>query len=113
MSRRLGADAESRAASFLAGLGYEILERNFSCRMGELDIIARDGDTVVFVEVRSRSSLSYGLAQETVVAAKRRKLVKTAQLYAQARALDCPMRFDVVAFGPDGLEHFPDAFPAY
>ena len=112
MSRKLGADAEQRAADFLAGLGYTILERNFTCKMGELDIIAQDADTVVFVEVRSRSSLSYGLAQETVVAAKRRKLVRTAQLYIQRHDLDCPMRFDVVALGPAGLEHFPDAFAA-
>ena len=113
MSRKLGAVAEQRAAVFLSGLGYRVLERNFTCRMGELDIVAQDGDTVVFVEVRSRASLSYGLAAETIVMAKRRKLIKTASLYAQARGLDCPMRFDVVAFGPEGLEHFPDAFPAF
>ena len=112
MSRKLGDAAESRAAAYLANLGYAIIERNFRCRMDEIDIVARDGETVVFVEVRSRSSVAFGLPQETVVFAKRRKLRLAAQLYAQARALDCPMRFDVVAEGPSGLEHFEDAFGA-
>ena len=110
MSRELGDAAESRAAAYLAGLGYEILERNFACRMGELDIVAKIGETIVFVEVRSRSSVRFGLPQETVVAAKRRKLLRAARLYAQARGLDCPMRFDVIADGPEGLEHIEDAF---
>ncbi|MDE2038700.1 MAG: YraN family protein [Elusimicrobia bacterium] len=110
-SRELGDQAEERAAAYLAGRGYRILERNFRCRMGELDIIARSGDTVVFVEVRRRSSARFGLPQETVGPAKRRKLLRAAAFYAQQRGLDCPQRFDVVAEGPDGLEHIENAFP--
>lgn len=110
MSRQLGDAAESRAAAYLQGRGYEILERNFVCKMGELDIVARQGETVVFVEVKSRASAKFGLAQEAVVSSKRRKLLRAAQLYAQLRGLDCPLRFDVIAEGPDGLEHFEDAF---
>ena len=110
MSRRLGDAAEARAAAYLAAHGYQIVERNFRAKVGEIDIIAKDGDTVVFVEVRSRSSAAFGLPQETVGAAKRRKLQLTAQLYVQARGLDCPMRFDVIAEGPEGLEHIEDAF---
>lgn len=110
MSRELGAAAESRAAAYLAGLGYEILERNFTCKMGELDIVARSGDTVVFVEVKSRASAAYGAAQEHVTAAKRLKLLRAAGYYVQRRGLDCPLRFDVIADGPDGLSHIENAF---
>jgi putative endonuclease len=110
VSRRLGDAAETRAAEYLARLGYRILERNFTCRMGEIDIVAQLADTVVFVEVRSRASASFGSAQETIGWAKRRKLVRAAQLYVQARGLDCPMRFDVIADTPAGLEHIEDAF---
>jgi putative endonuclease len=110
VSRQLGDAAESRAVAYLTGLGYEILDRNFTCKMGELDIVAKQGDTVVFVEVKSRAGSKFGLAQETVVASKRRKLLRAAQLYVQLRNLDCPLRFDVIADGPDGLEHFENAF---
>lgn len=112
MSKSLGDAAEDRAAAFLAAKGYRIVERNFRAKVGELDIVAKDGDTIVFVEVRRRSSVSFGLPQETVVFAKRRKLIRAAQVYAQARGLDCPMRFDVIADGPAGLEHIEDAFSA-
>ena len=111
MSREIGALAEQKAARFLEGLGYEVLERNFRAKVGEIDIIARDGETVVFVEVRARKSNSFGLARETVGAFKRRKLIKTAMIYAQRRGfLDCAMRFDVIAIEAGTLEHFPNAF---
>lgn len=110
MSRLLGKSAEDRAVAFLAGLGYEIVERNFTCKMGELDIVARKDGTVVFVEVKSRAETKFGLAQEAVVFTKRRKLLRAAALYAQLKRLDCPQRFDVIADGPDGLEHIEDAF---
>ena len=110
MSRSLGSAAESRAAAYLLGLGYEILDRNFTCKLGELDIVARKGELVVFVEVKSRGLDGFGLPQEHVTAAKRAKLRRAAQVYAQRRGLDCPMRFDVIAEGPGGLEHLEDAF---
>ena len=110
MSRPLGDEAEDRAAALLSAKGYEIIERNFVAKVGELDIVARRGEFVVFVEVRSRANTRFGLPQESITEAKRRKLIKTALLYAQVRGLDCPMRFDVVAEGPDGLEHIEDAF---
>ena len=112
MSKAAGDEAEARAAAYLESRGYRIVERNFRAKVGELDIVAQDGDTVVFVEVRSRSGTSFGLPQETVVASKRRKLIRAAQVYAQARGLDCPLRFDVIADGPAGLEHIEDAFTA-
>ena len=92
--------------------GYDVLERNFRTKLGEIDIVARDRDTLVFVEVRARSSLRFGRAAETVGPRKRRKLLKTAQAYALARRLDCPMRFDVIAVEAGRLEHICDAFGA-
>ncbi len=112
MSRQAGAQAEERAAFFLKGQGYRILERNLRAGGGEIDIVARDGDTLVFVEVRLRRSASFGSPAETVGPAKRRRLVRAALAYAQALDLDCPMRFDVVALEGGGLEHIPGAFGA-
>lgn len=113
MSREKGFQAETVAAEFLKGLGYSIRERNFNCRMGEIDIIAQDGETLVFVEVKARASAAFGLPQETVTFSKRRKIIKTALLYSQRERLDCPMRFDVVAIQNGAVEHISGAFDAF
>ena len=104
--------AEDAAAEHLRKLGYAILERNFRTRLGEIDIVARDGDSVVFVEVRSRADASFGSPQETVGFVKQRRIIKAAAFYAQSRGLDCPMRFDVIAIVAGRLEHITDAFAA-
>jgi putative endonuclease len=91
------------------------LERNFRCRAGEIDVVARDGDTVVFVEVKERSGASHGEAVEAVTAAKRLRVVRAARIYAASRGLsEAPLRFDVVAIdwtakGPR-LRHETGAF---
>ena len=112
MSREKGEAAERRAEDYLKSLGLVIVERNFRTRFGEIDLVARDGETVVFVEVRFRSSNAFGLPQETVDAAKRRRIIRTAQAYVQSRRLDAPLRFDVVALSPRGALHIPAAFDA-
>ena len=112
LSGEKGAQAEEKAADYLRSLGCSILERNYRSRLGEIDIIAQDGEGVVFVEVRSRARSSFGLARETVGFWKQRRIVKTAMMYALMKRLDCPMRFDVIAFEGDRLEHLPDAFDA-
>lgn len=92
-----GAFGESLAADWLAENGYRVLDRNFSCKAGEVDIIAMQGDTVVFIEVKTRSSDRFGLPSEAVSVAKQRKLVKTALYYLQKkRLLDYMCRFDVM-----------------
>lgn len=106
----LGTEAESKAADYLTALGYELLERNYRRKFGEIDIIARNGDTVVFVEVRLRRNESYGGAAETVGRLKQRRIAKAAAAYAQARDYDGPMRFDVIALNSERLEHIPAAF---
>lgn len=114
MSRADGARYEDLAAELLRGKGYKIIERNFVAKIGELDLIAQDGETIVFVEVRQRSSLGFGSAAETIGPGKIRKIVRTAQLFAQARGLEeRDMRFDVVAVDGATMEHIEDAFPAF
>ncbi len=101
----LGALGEKRAAEFLKKKGHRILETNFRCREGELDIISRDKDCLVFVEVRTRSSTDFGTPEESITRAKREKLVTVALTYLQThRNLPESWRFDVVAVevGRDG-----------
>ena len=112
MSKVKGDAAERRAEELLKSRGFSILERNFRTRMGEIDLVARDGDTAVFVEVRSRASSAFGAPEETVTGPKRRRLILTAQAWAQNRAWEGPMRFDVVAITPGETLHIPGAFDA-
>lgn len=98
-----GARGEEKACDFLQGQGYRILERNYRCRLGEIDIIAREGRTVVFVEVKARSSGRFGLPQEAVGPRKRRRMTAIALHYLKSRGwLGEPARFDVASVGLDG-----------
>jgi putative endonuclease len=112
---RQGAAGEDLACAHLEALGMKVLERNFRCRAGEIDVVARDGDTVVFVEVKERGDDSHGEAVEAVTAAKRLRVVRAARIYAAARGVsERPLRFDVVAIdwtaaGPR-LRHETGAF---
>ena len=93
-----GIEGERHAARALKKKRYKIIERNFRTPAGEIDIVARDGQCLVFVEVRTRASVEFGLPQETVVASKQRKLCNAARWYLQKKrveGVDC--RFDVVA----------------
>jgi putative endonuclease len=103
--KALGALGEKRAAEFLKKKGHRVLETNFRCREGEIDIITRDKDYLVFVEVRTRSSAEFGTPEESVTRAKKEKLVAVALAYLQThRNLPESWRFDVVAVevGPQG-----------
>ncbi len=95
--RRTGSRGEERAATFLEEQGLHILERNFRTREGEIDIVARDGDILVFVEVKYRSSARYGDALEAVDWRKRLQIRKTARAYLYRRNPGpVRIRFDVV-----------------
>ena len=111
MNRR-GESAENLAAAFLERSGLTILERNYSCRFGEIDIVARSGAQLVFVEVRARSSEAFGGAAGSITAAKRRRLVAAARHYLAARRVDRACRFDVVLVRGAGqrVEWITDAF---
>ena len=89
---------ESLAAAHLKARGYDILERNYRAVRGEIDLIAQDGDFIVFVEVKTRRSLKFGLPQAAVTTQKQRQISKVASAYLQAKNLfDAPCRFDVIA----------------
>lgn len=105
-----GRAAEEAAAELLRAKGMVVVERNFRVKAGEIDIVARDRDEIVFVEVRARASSSFGGAAASVGAAKRRKLIRAARVWLQARAYGGPCRFDVVALDAGRAEHIPAAF---
>lgn len=108
-----GASAEARACELLERAGCAIVERNFRCKAGELDIIAREGDTLCFVEVRSRADGEHGHAAETVGSKKQRQVARVAQYYLAMRdPVFVHARFDVVAFAGDDELWIRDAFRA-
>lgn len=107
----LGRRGEDRAVAYLRTCGYQILERNFRCRLGELDIIAREGDTLAFVEVRTRSHGRQGSALEAVSPTKQRQVARVASYYLTSRRLEAATcRFDVVGITGEHVELVRDAF---
>ncbi len=115
-TRELGRTGEDIACEHLRKKGYEIVERGFRLFRGEIDVVARDGDTLVFVEVKTRADESHGRPEESVTPGKQRQIRRIARGYLLKYSLgEVPCRFDVVAIllrGPDDcrLEHFKDAF---
>jgi len=97
--RETGRRGEEAAAHYLAARGFRILHRNWRCRMGELDIVAEDGETLVFVEVRTRAAHGrFGTPAESIDARKRRKLAALARMYlAMNGRQHAQVRFDVIA----------------
>ena len=109
-----GAVAEAIAEAYLTRRGLHVLERNWRIRGGELDLICRDGATLVFVEVRLRSGNDYGGAAESITPAKRRRLILAARHYLAGKA-ETPCRFDAVLLGSldeTRLEWIRNAFSA-
>ena len=99
---RLGALGERAARGYLERTGFTVLDTNYRCPHGEIDIVARDSDSVVFVEVRSRSGRDFGTPEESITAGKARRLVATAQTYLQSReGLPPNWRIDLVAVDVD------------
>ncbi|WP_041238853.1 YraN family protein, partial [Gordonibacter pamelaeae] len=117
-NRELGRRGEDAAARFLDRRGYDIVERNWTCAAGEADIIARDGEALVFVEVKTRSNTEKGLPSEAVDAGKRSRYERIAALFlVDYDVVDVPVRFDVVSIvvvPPDRafIRHHIGAFSA-
>ena len=107
----IGASAESRACALIARAGCVVVERNFRCKSGELDIVARDGDTLCFIEVRSRSDGEHGHAADTVGRRKQLQVARVAQHYVGLRQpVYVHARFDVIAFTAHDALWIKDAF---
>jgi putative endonuclease len=107
----LGAWGEEQAARFLQEKGLRIIERGFLTRWGEIDLIARDKDTVVFVEVKSRTRASQPSAADAISPAKQKKLIKAALIYMKKHRLEnAALRFDVVLIEGSAIEWLRDAF---
>ena len=116
-TKTLGDLGETAVAVYLKQRGYALLERQWRCRFGELDLVARDRQgTICFVEVKLRSSVTHGLPREAVDARKRRRLLTAASCYLAARQTDAPCRFDVAEVYTDEhhsvtkIEYLEDAF---
>ncbi len=103
-TRARGRVGEERAADWLEGQGYRVVERNVSTKAGEIDVVARDGETLCFVEVKARSSRAYGPAILAVTPKKQRRLARAAALYLALHPTEAPCRFDVLGMdlGDDG-----------
>ncbi len=103
MSQKIGFDAEDQARDYLTIQGLTWISSNYRCRLGEIDLIMRDYDHLVFIEVRARSTIAFGGAAASVTYSKQQKLIKTASYYLQAFKLQDkqPSRFDVVSL--DGV----------
>ena len=97
---KLGVEGEALALQFLMTSGYKILEKNYRNKFGEIDLVARDGDTICFIEVKTRVSENHGTPFEAVTFFKKRKLIKVALWYLKIHRLeDVRARFDVVGVG--------------
>ena len=109
--RETGTQYEERAAEYLIAQNYQILESNYRIRSGEIDIIARDGTVLVFIEVKYRKNDESGNHLEAVDIRKQRKIIKVARYYLyQKKYGDVPCRFDVIGICGSHIEHIKDAF---
>jgi len=111
----IGRKGEDIASQFLRKKGYKIIGRNYKTNLGEIDIIAKDADTIVFIEVKTRADNSFAHPFESVHAKKRQKLKNLALLYMKKQKKEFPARFDVLSIvlkanGPHEIEHIKDAF---
>lgn len=111
--RAVGAAYEDKAVEYLKSHGYFILCRNFRCRQGEIDIIAREGESLVFIEVKYRRNAKRGIPEEAVTFAKQRTICRTADYYRLQKGYgeETLCRFDVVAILGEKLTLYRNAFP--
>ncbi len=111
-NRKNGNDFENLAAKYLKEQGMSIIKQNFYCKMGEVDIIAKDGNYLVFVEVKYRKSKSKGTAAEAVTFNKMKKISRCADCYMMLtrQSSNTSVRFDVIAIEEGHLKHLKNAF---
>ena len=95
MSKQEGLQGEALVADYLRNNGFQLVAHGYYCRFGEIDLIAWEGNTLCFIEVKTRTNLEMGLPREYVTPTKQKKLRKTALFYLSEKKLDCFCRFDV------------------
>ena len=115
MSKQIGQQQELQACNYLIAQGLQLLEQNYRCKSGEIDLVMADQDTLVFVEVRHRKQNDYGNGLESITRSKQRKIISAAQHYLQAYNLTNKFacRFDIVITKPTNDQQFlwiKDAF---
>lgn len=114
MRHLFGSAGESAAAAYLKRKKYKILGQNFSCRFGEIDVIAQHGKYVVFVEVKTRKNENFAQAREFVTRAKQERVIKAAMLWLQQNDVELQPRFDVIEVVGEGIRqkitHIENAF---
>lgn len=110
--REIGKNKEELACKLLILSGYQIIERNFSCRLGEIDIIAKDGKYLVFVEVKYRKNTATGYGFEAVDSNKQKKIQNTSLYYltTKRKSIDIPIRYDVIEIIDQKYRIQKDAF---
>lgn len=110
--KRDGKRAEQKAADFLEAEGMRILQKNYRCRQGEVDLIGQDGSYLVFIEVKARNSNTCGVGSEAVTVSKQRKICRTAAYYCYEKKIELeqPIRFDVVELYQNQIHHIKNAF---
>ncbi|MGA1846201.1 YraN family protein [Deferribacter abyssi] len=107
---KLGKVGEKKAVKYLISKGYEIIEKNYRCKFGEIDIIARKDDVIVFVEVKTRKDNKFGYGFEAVDRKKINKIIKVAKRFLISRNIENPCRFDVISIDADTITHIENAF---
>lgn len=112
-NRKSGIEGENLAVEYLKKQGYKILERNFKTKVGEIDIVADDNGTIVFVEVKSRENTKFGQPIESITPQKVHSIIRTAQWYlSKHRAYDRACRFDVIEILRGVVTHTKNAWTA-
>lgn len=110
--RRLGFFGERKAVKYLKKKGYKIVCRNYKCPFGEVDVIAEQGDTLVFAEVKTRSSDAFGLPNEAVDRERKSRYVRSAKYYFAGKSIERTVRFDVIEILNGKINHIENAFSA-
>jgi len=113
--KKQGNDAEQQACEYLQSHGLKLITKNFSIKAGEVDLIMRDGETLVFIEVRYRKNADFGGAVASVTAKKQQRIIKAALAYQQKHMPQSSMRFDVVAIEGDNknIDWISSAFDGF
>lgn len=108
----IGQAGEDQALSFLQGQGMQLVERNFRCKVGEIDLIMREAQSLVFIEVRKRAPGRHGAAADSIDARKQRRLIGAAQLFLQRYPCPPACRFDVIAIDGERIDWLRNAIEA-